>query len=164
MSAADQLRSITPAGHERLRAQLEELVTARRPEVARRLRDARDGRGPDDNPDHAAGLEELARIERQIAVLRQTLALVKVVDYRADGRAGIGAHVRLRMPRGETLGCQLVGSAEADASRQRISIESPVGQAIAGRCAGDVVDVEAPGGTLRIEILEIESASDALAA
>lgn len=165
MSAADQLRSITREGHERLRAQLEELVAVRRPEVARWLRDARaGGGGPDDNPDHAEALEELALLERQIALLRRTLAQVKVIDYTADGTAGIGAHVRLRMPSGNTVCYQLVGRAEADASQRRISIDSPVGQAILGRRRGDVVDVQAPAGTHRIEILEVESPPDALAA
>lgn len=165
MSAADQLRSITREGHERLRAQLEELVAVRRHDVARWLRDAREaGGGPDDNPDHAEALEELGLLERQIAVLRHTLAQVKVIDYTADGTAGIGGHVRLRMPSGDTVCYQLVGRAEADASQCRISIDSPVGQAILGRRQGDVVDVHAPAGTHRIEILEIESPPDVLAA
>lgn len=165
MSAADQLRSITREGYERLRNQLDELVTVRRTEVAERLRDARDGGGgPDGNSDHAEALEEHALLERQIVALRHTLALVKVIDYYADGTAGIGAYVRLRMPNGASLRYQLVGTAEAEPSRRRISIQSPVGQAILGRRHGDVVDVHAPGGTHCVEILEIDPPSDALAA
>jgi transcription elongation factor GreA len=158
VSAADQLRSITPEGYERLRAQLAELTTVHRSEVARWLRDARDGGGGlEDNLDHAEALDEHALLERRIATLRHTLALVEVIDYSADGTAGIGAHVRLRMPSGDTIGYQLVGSPEADPSRRRMSIKSPVGQAILGRRQGDIVDVDAPGGTHRIEILEIQA-------
>ena len=166
MSAADQLRSITREGYERLQAQLHELVTVRRAELASWLRDARDGGGgPDGNSDHAEALEEHALLERQIAELRQTLAHVKVIDPDADGTAGIGAYVRLRMPSGASMRYQLVGHAEADPGEGRISIGSPVGEAILGRRNGDVVDVDAPGGTQRIEILEIESPSgSALAA
>lgn len=165
MSAAEQLRSITLAGYERLQAQLDQLVTVRRPELASWLRDARDGGGgPDRNSDHAEALEEHALLERQIAALRQTLALVKVIDYDADGTAGIGAYVRLRMPNGASTRHQLVGTAEAEPGQGRISIQSPVGQAIFGRRRGDVVDVQAPGGTHRVEILEIAPPSDALAA
>ena len=165
MSAADQLSSITREGYERLQAQLEELVSVRRAEVARWVRDARDGGGaPDENVDHAEALEEHALLERQIAGLRQTLALVEVIDYNADGTAGIGAHLRLLMPHGVVMSCQLVGTAEAEPRRCRISIQSPIGQAIAGRREGDVVEVDAPGGTHRIEILRIEAAADALAA
>ena len=112
-----------------------------------------------DRVDHSEALEEHALLERRIAALRQTLALVKVIDPAADGTAGIGAYVRLRMPSGASLRLQLVGAAEADPGQGRISIGSPVGQAIVGRRHGDVVDVQAPGGTQRIELLEIESAS-----
>jgi transcription elongation factor GreA len=160
------LRSITREGYERLQAQLGDLVTVRRAELASRLRDARDsGGGPGGNSDHADALEAHALLERQIAALRQTLALVKVIDPDADGTAGIGAYVRLRMPSGAALRLQLVGNAEADPGQGRISIGSPVGQAILGQRDGHVVDVEAPGGTHRIEILEIEApAGGALAA
>ena len=165
MSAADQLLSITREGYERLRDQLDELVAVRRAEVATWLRDAREGGGgPDANSDHAEALEEHALLERQIAALRHTLAIVKVIDYDADGTAGIGAYVRLRMPDGASLRYQLVGTAEAEPSQCRISIRSPVGQAVLGRRHGDVVDVHAPGGTHRVEILEIDPPSDALAA
>jgi transcription elongation factor GreA len=160
VSAAEQLRSITREGYERLQAQLDELVTVRRAELANRLRAARDdGGGPDANSDHAEALEEHALLERRIAALRRTLALVKVIDYDADGTAGIGAYVRLRMPSGASARYQLVGTAEADPGRRRISVRSPVGQAILGQRHGDVVDVQAPGGAHRIEILEIESPS-----
>lgn len=165
MSAADQLRSITRAGYERLQDQLDELVTVRRAELASRLRAAREGGGgPDGNSDHAGALEEHALLERQIAALRRTLALVKVIDYHADGTVGIGAYVRLRMGSGASMRYQLVGAAEADPRQSRISIQSPIGQAILGRCHGDVVEVQAPGGTHRIEILDIEPTSGALAA
>lgn len=166
MSAAvNQLRSITREGHHRLRAQLAELITVHRPEVARWLRDARDGGGgPDENPDHLEALEEHAMLERRIAALRHTLALAEIIDYAADGSADIGAHVRLRMPDGRTVTYQLVGVAEADPSQRQISTDSPVGEAIIGRRPGDIVEVRAPRGTHRIEILEIDPAPEARAA
>lgn len=153
--AADQLRSITPEGHERLSAQLAELVTVRRPDVVRWLRDARGGGAPDDNPDHADALETYALLERRIAALRHTLARAEIIDSAPQDTAGIGTSVHLRMPDGHTTRCQLVRAAEAHPQEQRISIESPVGQAIFDRRPGDVVAVHAPGGTQRVEILAI---------
>lgn len=166
MSAAvDQLRSITREGHQRLRAQLAELVAVRRPEVARWLRDACDADGgPDENPDHLEALEEHALLERRIATLRHTLALAEIIDYTTDGTADIGAYVRLRMPGGMTAIYQLVGVAEADPSQRQISTNSPVGEAILGRRPGDIVEVRAPSGTHRVEILEIDPAPEARAA
>jgi transcription elongation factor GreA len=166
VSAADALRSITREGYERLQVELDELVTVRRAELASRLRDAREGGGgPDANSDHAGVLEEHALLERRIGALRQTLALAQVIDPDADGTARIGAYVRLRMPGGAAIRVQLVGPAEADPRAGRISIGSPVGQAILGRRHGDVFEVEAPGGRQRIEVLAINSpAGAALAA
>lgn len=127
--------------------------------------DARDGGGgPDENVDHAEALEEHALVERQIAALRQTLARVEVINYNADGTAGMGAYVCVGMPHGVVMRCQLAGTSEAEPRRCRIWIRSPVGQVILGRREGDVVDVDAPGGATRIEILEIEPPTDALAA
>jgi transcription elongation factor GreA len=164
-AAADQLRSITREGHARLRAQLAELVSVRRPEVARWLRDARDaGGGPDDNRDHSEALEEHAVLERRIAVLSHTLALAEIIDYAADGTAGVGAYVRLRMPSGDTMLYQLVGVAEADPRQHRISIDSPVGRAILGRRHGDIVDVHAPSGTHRVKVLDVQPPATARAA
>lgn len=146
-AAVNQMRSITREGHERMRAHLVELVTVRRPEVARWLRAARDAGGrPEENSDHLEALEEHAMLERRIAALRHTLALAEIVDYAADGSADIGAHVRLRMPDGVTVTYQLVGVAEADPSQRQISTDSPVGEAILGRRRGDIVEVRAPRG------------------
>ncbi len=153
--AADQLRSITREGHARLSAQLAELVTVRRPEVVRWLRDARGGGAADDNPDHAEALETYALLERRIAALRHTLARAEIVDAASQDTAGIGTSVQLRMPDGRTTRYQLVGAAEAEPQSHRISIDSPVGRAILGRRPGDIVAVHAPRGTHQIEILAI---------
>jgi transcription elongation factor GreA len=159
------LGSITRAGYERLQAELDELVTVERAELARWLRDAReDGGEPGENADVAEALEERALLEQRIAELRRRLAEARIVEPADDGTAGIGAYVRLRIDDGKTTLYQLVGSAEGDPAHQRLSIDSPVGRAIAGRAAGDVVEVDAPGGARRLEILGVEYTPEALAA
>lgn len=157
--------SMTRAGYERLQAELDELVTVERVELARRLRDAReDGGEPGENADVAEALEERVLLEQRITELRGRLAEARIVEPADDGTAGIGAYVRLRIDEREPTLYQLVGSAEGDPAERRLSIDSPVGRALAGRVAGDVVDVDAPGGTRRIEIIRIDHTPDALAA
>jgi transcription elongation GreA/GreB family factor len=94
--------------------------------VADQLRDhagrARAPAKPARRTRHADALEEHALLERQIAALRHTLALMKVLDYDADGTAGIGAYVRLRTPNGASTRYQPVGPAEAEPSQFRISM------------------------------------------
>lgn len=161
--AADQAGSITREGYERLQAELDELINVRRPEIARWLREARaDGGEPGENLDLTEALDEQARLERRIAELQRRLALARIVESAADGTAGIGAHVRLRTPSGDTVVYQLVGALEADPGRRVLSIDSPVGQALLGRREGEVVDVEAPGGRRRFEIIAIASSAAAV--
>jgi transcription elongation factor GreA len=163
--AADQSGSMTREGYQRLRAELEELVTVRRPEIACWLRDAReDGGEPGDNLDLSEALDEQALLERRIADLQRRLALARIVECAAEGTAGIGAHLRLRTPTGDTACYQLVGALEGDPGRRLLSIDSPVGQALLGRVEGDAVEVEAPGGRRRFEIVAIGSSAEALAA
>ena len=81
-----------------------------------------------------------------------------------DGTIGIGAYVRLRTSGGTTIDYQLVGAAESDPSRGRISVESPVGEALLGRVAGDVVEAEAPGGLRRFEIVAVDHVGESAAA
>ncbi|HEX8086982.1 MAG TPA: transcription elongation factor GreA [Solirubrobacteraceae bacterium] len=154
--------AMTREGFERLHAELEELVTVRRPAIADWLRDAReDGGEPGENAGVAEALEERALLEQRIAELRRALAEARIVAPAVDGSIGVGAYVRLRPPTGGTLEYQLVGAAEAEPSRRRISVESPVGQALLGRAAGETVEVDAPSGRREFEIVAVDYAGTA---
>jgi transcription elongation factor GreA len=156
---ADQELLITPEGYAQLRDELELLVGVKRRELAERLQAAReDGATLDDNPELVETLEEQERLERRIAWLETQLALARPVDAEAaDGRAAIGTRVLVRdLDGGDELVLDLVGAIEADAARGRFSIVSPVGRAVLGKRAGDLVDVDAPGGRRRLEIVTVE--------
>ncbi|HEV2813989.1 MAG TPA: transcription elongation factor GreA [Solirubrobacteraceae bacterium] len=145
---------MTRDGYERLQAELDELVTVQRRALAEWLREAReDGGEPGENAGVAEALEERALLEQRISELRRRLAEARIVEPAPDGTIGIGAYVRLRTGGGATTDHQLVGAAESDPSSRRISVESPVGAALLGRVAGDVVEVDAPGGRRRFEIV-----------
>jgi transcription elongation factor GreA len=160
VSIADQggIDSITREGHARLSAELKVLLTDGRRELLERLRDVReDGADASDNAGLADVLEEQSRLERRIADIRSTLATARIAEPLVDGTAGIGARVTVRTATGgRTLQYELVGAQEADLSAGRLSIASPVGQALLGRAAGDVVEVEAPAGKLSMEIVSVE--------
>jgi transcription elongation factor GreA len=156
---------MTRDGYERLQTELEELITVHRPTVARWLREAReDGGEPGENAGVADALEEREQLERRIAELRHRLGEARIVEPTLDGTIGIGAFVRLRTAGGPTIEYQLVGAAEADPAQRRLSVESPVGAALVGLVAGDDVEVEAPGGRHRFEIVEFQYAAEAVAA
>jgi transcription elongation factor GreA len=149
---------ITREGYDRLRRELLMLTTTMRREMAERLRDARDGGvSPTENGDLSDALDESAWLEQRIGELKGRLAAARVAAPAGhDGIAAIGTRVGLRTADDEVLHYELVGAGEADPARWRISISSPVGDAIAGRRAGDQIDIETPRRRVRVELVSVE--------
>ena len=150
---------ITREGYEHLRAEIAKLCDAR-PEMIERLRGARDNGNLDDNPTLYEVLEEQAQLEQRIAQLRGQLAAAKVVQPKGDGIAGIGNSVRLRdLATNEVVEYELVGGIEANVGDGRVSIAAPVGRAVLGARAGEMVDVTTPRGNVQLEVLEVRAIS-----
>jgi transcription elongation factor GreA len=148
---------ITEDGYDRLQQELHELVTQGRRAVMERLRHARgDGGDPAENRELTEALDEGAFLEQRIGELRARLATARIVrDAGRDGTAGVGTRVELAGPAG-AVEYELVGVGEANPSRRRISIDSPVGQVVAGRRAGDDLVVEAPRGRVSYRLVAVE--------
>lgn len=147
---------MTQEGHDRLRQELETLTTVGRRDVVERLRIAReDGGDPAENGELMDALEEHRLLEQRVSDLKMRLGSVSIVSPASDGSAGIGTRVRLRTSSGGIVEYELVGAGEADASEGRISVDSPVGRAIAGRRAGATVEVETPRRLRRLEVLSV---------
>ena len=149
---------ITQEGYDRLRSELLTLTTTTRRELAQRLRQARaDGGNPAENGDLMDALQESTSLERRIAEHEARLAGARVADAAGDdGGAAIGTRVGIRTRDGEVRHYELVGQGEADPDRQRISVSSPVGQAIAGHRAGETIDVDTPRRRVRFELVSVE--------
>jgi transcription elongation factor GreA len=96
-------------------------------------------------------------LERRIAQLEERLLSAQLTDPDPEnGRVDVGERVRLRaLDSGKRLEVELVGRLEADPSRGRISIASPLGKALLGLRRGEIVDVDAPRGKLRYKILAV---------
>ena len=150
---------VTAAGYEQLCSELDHLRTVRRAEMSEHLREAREESDPD-NPALYDLLEGQAQLEQRIALLEAQLAAARVVEPASDGCAGIGSLVRVRHgDSGEVAEYELVGLIESDAGNGRVSVGAPVGRALVGARSGDTVAVEAPRGTLELEILSVRSAA-----
>jgi transcription elongation factor GreA len=102
-----------------------------------------------------------ALLERRIALLEERLRSARIVDPQpGNGRIDVGEGVRLRdLDSGEPFELELVGPLEADPSRGRISVASPLGKAIHGLRRGEVADVDAPRGRLRYEVVAVEASA-----
>lgn len=148
----------TQEGYDNLRAELDELIKVRRPEIARMLEKARAHGDLRENAEYDAAKHQQMLLEKRIAGLEQKLASARIFEPGAagDGKAYLGGCVKLKDLRsGAEFEYRLVSADEADAAAGRISIASPVGKALLGLKAGDVAEIEVPAGTLRYEIISV---------
>jgi transcription elongation factor GreA len=148
---------VTSAGLDKLNGELR-LLRSKRATLVEGIRAELDGiadRGA--SGEYLDARDGLARLEQQIASLEARLTSATVVQPNpADGELGIGESVRLRdLDSGELADYRIVGTGETDPAAGSISYLSPVGSALIGRRAGDVIVVKTPKGLLRVELLEI---------
>src|SRR5437763_1704839 len=143
MSMSDNTHDViylTPDGHKKIEAELQYLTTVRRPEIAARIRDSKEhGEFSEDNSELDEGKFEQAMIEGRIVDLKSVLANGQVLTP-ADVPAreiGIGSKVGLANTRSkDAFSVLLVSSIEADPDSDRVSTESPLGEAIFGKKKG----------------------------
>ena len=151
---------LTVVGAEKLRAELHELKTVRRPSIIAAIAEARAHGDLAENAEYAAAKERQSFVEGRIAEIESKLANAQIINpalLDADGRCVFGATVELEdMANGEVVTYQIVGDDEADIKQRKISIGSPIARALIGKAAGDVAEVMAPGGVREYEILDVQ--------
>ena len=153
---------ITQEGLEKLREELAFMTTDKRREVAERIKEAREFGDIMENSEYDDAKNEQALLEQRIAQLEERLRRATVVDenhVNTDAvSVGVLVHVKDQKS-GDSRKFQIVGSAEADPTENKLSNESPIGSALMGHKRGDVVTVEVPRGPKRkLKITKIESA------
>jgi transcription elongation factor GreA len=140
-----------------LEAELEHLKTARRAQVAEAIHSAKEEGDIMENSAYDEAKNEQAFVEGRIMTIEQMLKnVVMINETRASDIVDVGTYVTVveRGNRDDEM-YQIVGSAEADPARGRISNESPVGRALLGKRAGDEVQVKTPDGARHLKIVEI---------
>jgi transcription elongation factor GreA len=150
--------AMTQEGLDALRAELEQLETVARADVAARIKTAREWGDLKENGEYHAAKEDQAHLETRIKRLRERLRGAKVVEAGTtpEGVVGFGSTVEVRDEQsGRVATYMLVGAAEASARDGRLSIESPVAVALLGAREGDAVSVETPGGARTFHVQRV---------
>ncbi|MDO4709922.1 MAG: transcription elongation factor GreA [Pseudomonadota bacterium] len=151
---------MTAAGAARLRAELEELKSVKRPAVIEAIAEARAHGDLKENAEYAAAREQQGFIEGRIKQLEGELSHAQIIDVAkltAGDKVVFGATVTLLDSTTEQeVTYQIVGDLEADIKQRLIAISSPIARALIGKHEGDEVTLEAPGGTHEFEILEVK--------
>ena len=151
---------LTVKGAEKLRAELQDLKGVQRPAIITAIAEARSHGDLSENAEYHAAKERQSFIEGRISDLEAKLSNAQIINpalLDADGRAVFGATVDLEdLASGEVVSYQIVGDDEADIKDGKISISSPIARALIGKYAGDVAEVQAPGGLREYEILDVK--------
>ena len=142
-----------------LEAELNYLKTTREKEVAELIKEARSFGDLSENSEYDEAKNEQAKLYGRIAEVENILAHAVVIDEEEEAGNGVGLGCTIRVKEvatGEIEVYLIVGSQEANPLDARISDDSPFGRAMIGRSIGEIVNVEAPNGTIQYEILGIE--------
>ena len=146
---------ISRDGLEKLRKELEEMVSVRRPEIAQRIHDAKEHGDLSENAEYEDAKNEQAFVEGRIQTLEALIKNATIIDENVStDHVQIGSTVSVESGDGEER-FTVVGSAEAKPAEGRISNESPVGRALLGKKKGEKVLVKVPAGDFTYKVVSI---------
>jgi transcription elongation factor GreB len=157
--AAQSTALVTPQGHARLKAELDELWRVRRPEVVRALAAAAAEGDRSENAEYTYRKKQLGEIDRRVRYLGKRLEALRVVDTAPTDREAVyfGAIVEVeRLDNGEVARYRIVGPDETDAALGHISIDSPLARAMLKKRIDDEFEAALPAGPARFAIVAVD--------
>jgi transcription elongation factor GreA len=158
LATAPEAVLLSPADFDQAVRELDSLRSAHRKELADQLRDARAFGSPGDDDDRLAVLDDAVVDRVKIARLERLIASATVIDaaVAGNGAAGLGSVVHVRDQAGREAAYELVGRRGRDPEPTQVTPASPVGEALLGARAGDVVRVTLPNGRERsLEVVAV---------
>lgn len=149
---------ITKAGFEKLKKDLEKLKSVSIPENIRDIEVARAHGDLSENAEYSAAKERQSFLHGKVQELENNLATSNVINLKdlTNEKVVFGCYVSMEdTDSGEKIKYQLVGPYESDINQNKISVTSPIGKAVIGKCVGDEINVKTPGGQRNLEIVKI---------
>ncbi len=149
---------LTKEGYEKTVAELDELITVRRKEVAERIKEAISYGDISENSEYDSAKNEQAELEERISKLENMVRKAKIIDEKnmPKNQVAIGLKAKVKeLQSGEIMEFIIVGSAEADPYEGKISNESAVGSGLLGKKVGEVAEIQVPDGIVQYEVMKI---------
>ena len=153
-----QKAPITKAGFEKLKKDLETLKSVSIPENIRDIEVARGHGDLSENAEYSAAKERQSFLHGKVQELENNLATSNVINLKGltNEKVVFGCYVSMEdTDSGEKIKYQLVGPYESDINQNKISVTSPIGKAVIGKCVGDEINVKTPGGQRNLEVVKI---------
>jgi len=147
---------LTKEGLNKLKDELGYLKNTKRPQVADRIKQAKELGDLSENAEYQEAKEEQSFVEGRILELEHLIKTSSIVEkVKNNGKVQVGCQVKIDRD-GQNMNFTIVGSTEADPVHGKISLESPFGNALMGKSVGDEVEVDLPSGKIKCKILEIQ--------
>ncbi|MBR4437757.1 MAG: transcription elongation factor GreA [Bacteroidales bacterium] len=149
---------LTQEGLEKLREELNHMISVERPAISKAIAEARDKGDLSENAEYDAAREAQGLLELKISKLQDLIANAKIIDESKISTEQVGMLNKVtvkNLKTGARMVFTLVGESEANLAEGKLAVSTPIGKALFGRKKGEVVDVNAPAGIIKFEILEI---------
>ena len=149
---------LTEEGLKKLRLELDQMVTIERPRISQQIADARDKGDLSENAEYDAAKEAQGLLEMRISKLQDTLRNARLIDKSqiTTDTVKILNIVKLKnLTQNTIMEWTIVSESEADMKEKKLSINTPIAQALLGKKVGDVVEVQVPNGKVKYEIINI---------
>jgi len=149
---------LTEDGMRRLNEEIAQLRNVERPSISRQIAEARDKGDLSENAEYDAAKEAQGLLELKISKMQTILANARIIDESKldNSKVLILSKVKIKnMANNAAMTYTLVAENEADMKSGKISVNSPVAQALLGKIVGEVVEATVPNGIVKLEIMEI---------
>lgn len=149
---------LTQEGYERIKAELEDLKSNGRPEVARAIAEAREKGDLSENAEYDAAKNAQGMLELKINELEKVLGNVRIIDESLVdiSKVSLLCNVTIKnLKNGAEISYKLVSESEADIKQKKISINSPIGKGLLGKKLGETATIQTPNGAMEFEIVDI---------
>ena len=148
----------TAEGLKKLRVELQKLKDVERVKASRAIAEARDKGDLSENAEYDAAKEAQGMLEMRISKLEETLSGARLIDESQldNSKALVLSNVKIKnQTTGVELSYLLVADGEADLAAGKISVNSPIGKGLLGKCVGDIAEIQVHNGVIKFEVLEI---------
>jgi transcription elongation factor GreA len=152
------IKYYTEEGLNRLKVELEQLVTIERPSISRQIAEARDKGDLSENAEYDAAKEAQGLLELKISKLQDIIVNVRVIDESKMDSTKVYLLCTVKIKNLKNAACMtytIVPEKEADLRQGRISVNSPIAKGLLGKSVGDSAVINVPAGEMSFEILEI---------
>lgn len=154
----ESISYLTEEGMKKLRSELDQMVTIERPRISQQIADARDKGDLSENAEYDAAKEAQGLLEMRISKLQETLRNARLIDKSqiSTDTVKILNIVSLKnLTQNTTMEWTIVSESEANMREKKLSIQTPIAQALLGKKVGEIVEVVVPNGKVKYEIIDI---------